>query len=80
MKNKKKVVGLGKVCYSCSVEIMSNEDYTALVHKQKGAETMALAHTDWTGCQKAINRPMGRLEYRLQVSRQRESEASLTLV
>ena len=80
MKDKKKVVGLGKVCYSCSVEIMSNEDYTALTHKQKGHESMALAHTDWTGCQKAINRPMDRLEYRLQVSRQREAEASLTLV
>ena len=57
MKNKEKVVGLGKRCYSCSIEIMSNENYTSLIHKQKGAEQMALAHTDWTDCQKAINRP-----------------------
>ncbi len=78
MKDKKKVVALGKVCYTCSVMIMSNEDYTTLVHKQKGSETMALAHTDWTGCQKAINRPMEKLEYRLQVSRKRADEQLLT--
>ena len=78
MKDKKKVVALGKVCYTCSVMIMSNEDHTALVHKQKGSETMALAHTDWTGCQKAINRPVGKLEYYLEVSRQRKDEQLLT--
>lgn len=78
MKDKKKVVALGKVCYTCSVMIMSNEDYTALVHKQKGSDTMALAHTDWTGCQKAINRPVGKLEYLLQVSRKRTDEQLLT--
>lgn len=50
-------------CYSCSEMIMSNEDYTALTHKQKGHEVMAVAHTDWTGCQKAINRPKGEYEF-----------------
>ena len=78
MKAKNKEKAIGKACYHCSQWIMDNEDYTALVHKQKGSETMALAHTDWTGCQKAINRPVGKLEYLLQVSRKRTDEQLLT--
>lgn len=40
---------------------------------------MALAHTDWTGCSQALNRPMSKLEYRLQASQQRRDELALTL-
>lgn len=63
--NGKKVKGLGKVCYLCSAEIMTNDNYTTLVHKQRGSDTMALAHTDWTDCQRAINRPIDRLDREL---------------
>ena len=54
---KKKAVGLKKVCYSCSVEIMSNENYITTTHKQRGLQSLALAHTNWTDCSKALNRP-----------------------
>lgn len=55
MKTKNKVEAVAK-CYYCSGVVMSNENYTALTHKQKGHETMAVAHSDWTGCQRATNR------------------------
>ena len=53
---KAKVKAVAK-CYYCSGVVLETDNYTALLQKQKGHETMAVAHSDWTGCQKAINTP-----------------------
>ena len=56
MKAKAKAKAVAK-CYYCSGVVLESDNYTALLQKQKGHEVMAVAHSEWTGCQKAINNP-----------------------
>lgn len=55
MKATKKADLVGK-CYYCSGSVLTTDNYTALLQKPKGHEVMAVAHADWTGCQKATHR------------------------
>jgi len=54
MKDQKKAKVIGR-CFYCSGSVKSTDKHTALIQKPRGQEVMALAHADWTGCQKATN-------------------------
>jgi hypothetical protein len=63
MKAKAKAKEIGW-CYLCSQMITSDDNYTAILQPQR------VSHSDWTGCQKAMNRPQDTFNKMRQISKE----------